>query len=190
MSISSIIDNLRIKIQPTWSKNMGVGANESHNKVRKSNLNLVSGRDNNINGDVVLGAKHVQQKSEKHPFVEISLGMRNSNLGRYTVEIFLRNIGKESCTLQKLKLADEEIVISKKSLAPTDKAYAVRQDITNYKIRTQIIDNPLALVKYRDLSGGLYTTTAKIIQSPMVVGTFNIDEIEDNEFHKLLGEQK
>jgi len=190
MSLSSIIDNLRIRFQPTYTKSIGTGANESRVKAKNSNSSLISGRDSNIGGDYVVGDKHIQQELDKHPFIEISLGQRMSSQGEYTIDFYLRNAGDRSCTLQSFMLADEEIKISKKSITPTDEPYRIRQNITNFKVRQQKLENPLVKVAYKDLNNRMYDTTATIVQGLMAVGTYNIDEIDNNEFHIISGNEK
>ena len=190
MSLNSIIDNLRIRLQPTWNKITGDGANESRVKVRGSSSNLVSGRESNVMGDYVMGDKHVQQELDKHPFIEISLGQRSSSQGEYTIDLNLRNVGDRSCILQILTLANEEIKISKRSITPSDDPYRVRQNITNFKVRLQKLNKPVVKVEYKDLSNRLYATIASITQSLMAVGTYNIDEIYNNDFHRVLGNKK
>jgi len=190
MSLGSIIDDLRIRLQPTWTKSTGTGANESRVKVKKSNSNLISGRDSNVRGDYIVGDKHIQQELDKHPFIEISLGQRSSNQGEYTIDFHLRNAGDAACILQNFMLADEEIKISKKPITPTDEPYRIRQNITNYKARQQKLDNPLVKVTYKDLNSRLYATTVTIVQGLMAVGTYNIDEVDNNEFHILSGKVK
>jgi hypothetical protein len=169
---------------------MGNGANESRVKVKKSNSNLISGRDSNVGGDYVVGDKHIQQEPDKHPYIEISLGQRSSSQGEYTIDFHLRNAGDRSCILQNFTLADEEIKISKRSITPIDEPYRIRHNITNFKVRQQKLDNPLVKVTYKDLNSRLYATTATIVQGLMAVGTYNIEEVDNNEFHILSGNEK
>lgn len=170
MSLSSIIDNLKLVF--SWKKSVSGDEKKTKQVVK-----------NSTTGDVVAGNKYEQhnQAHERHPFIEVSRGTTVSSQGRYEAHFYFRNVGDAAGTIQSFSLAGQSIHIERKTLTPNDSPYEIQRDLTDSTIRNSKLEDPLAEVTYKSLSGNLYKTRAKIVRGSMAVGTFNIDSIEDNE---------
>jgi len=201
MSLIDLIKSLSFN----FNLNKKTGARSTQSKIKaRQTRGGIAGRDisrpyhiragGNISagGDIVAGHKYesTSQIHQRHPFIEITLGTRISSQGTYVAHFLFRNAGDSAATLQSFSLAGESIPIDRKTLSPNDQAYEIQRDITGSKIRNNKINNPVAKVTYRSLTGAMYATKAKVIQGEMAVPTFNLEGIEDNEFEILAKDKK